>query len=211
MDADDVMRPDRLEKQYQLLRNCDSTTVAGSGAYSIDASSGVVGIRPLPAAAAGSFIHPTVAASSEWFRRYRYSESFIFHRSQDAELWFRSAPESRFLTIREPLLFYREAGTFTLDKYIGTKLGMISLAARLSGRSRSAAVRALTLEVAKLWIMSLADVFGCAGRIVAHRYKRLSPAGLAEAETILGDIAAIPLPCFEPQAARPLELSGCAR
>jgi hypothetical protein len=72
----------------------------------IDAASRVVGVRPVSTVqryghdATSSFIHPTVAASAEWFRRYRYSESFIFHRSQDAELWFRSSASSRLRTSR---------------------------------------------------------------------------------------------------------------
>ena len=75
MDADDIMHPQRLEKQYQQLIQHDENTVIGSAAYSINAQSQVVGLRSTHMQqrsgfkARHSFIHPTVAASTEWFRQ----------------------------------------------------------------------------------------------------------------------------------------------
>ena len=44
-----------------------------------------------------------------------YDESYL--RAQDRELWFRTHAYSRFECIREPLLFYREVGAFSWQKY----------------------------------------------------------------------------------------------
>ena len=43
MDADDIMHPDRLEKQYQALTNHDNMTLVGTAAYSIDEDSNILG------------------------------------------------------------------------------------------------------------------------------------------------------------------------
>ncbi len=216
MDGDDMMHPERLEKQYALLRDCDSDTVIGTGAYTIDAASRVMGLRRMCLRQQGgysatkSFIHPTVIASAEWFRRYRYSESFIFHRSQDAELWVRSSAGSRFVTIDQPLLFYREVGTFSLEKYIGTRLGMVVLASRLARESRIGAAYGISIEVAKLWVMAVAATFGVSSRIVSQRYTKVASSDVAEAEAIIDRIKAVRLPTFSsgvPTSAGVLELS----
>ena len=121
MDADDVMHPERIERQYEELVRRGHDTVIGTNAYSIDAESNIVGLRyrrpatdsPLVA----SFIHPTVAAATAWFRRNPYSESFVYHRSQDIELWGRTACVSTFVNLSEPLLYYREAGVLIRKLY----------------------------------------------------------------------------------------------
>src|SRR5262249_55519845 len=79
MDADDIMHPERIRKQLDVLsRNPDA--VVGSAAYAIDAASNITGLKPAPPAAAPgfralrAFHHVTVAARTAWFRRNPYSE-----------------------------------------------------------------------------------------------------------------------------------------
>jgi glycosyltransferase involved in cell wall biosynthesis len=79
MDADDIMHPERLERQYAELVRSDSNTVIGTGSYSIDGNSSVVGMRRRIGHLSGfavsqSFIHPSVAATTQWFRLNPYSE-----------------------------------------------------------------------------------------------------------------------------------------
>lgn len=200
MDADDIMHPERLEKQYAILRSHDENTVVGTAAWSLDVQDRVTGLRPMRNkqlhgfAATGSFMHPTVAASTAWFRRYRYSESFIFHRSQDAELWFRSAPESRFITIEEPLLFYREVGNFSFEKYVGTQLGLIVLSHRLGQSHWVQGLAAMSISTAKLWITGVAAVFGLTQKLVRRRYTPMTRAAINEAEDVLRQLRSVPLP-----------------
>ncbi|HYP13746.1 MAG TPA: glycosyltransferase, partial [Bryobacteraceae bacterium] len=200
MDADDVMHPERLAKQHAELQRHSNDTVVGTAAWSLDVANHVVGLRPMRNvqrhgfAATASFMHPTVAASTEWFRRYRYSESFIFHRSQDAELWFRSSPESRFVTIEEPLLFYREVGNFSFNKYVGTQLGLVVLADRLGSTDRLGGLRALTLALAKLWITGVASALGKNQMIVRRRYQPMTRESIDVAEALLRRIQAVSIP-----------------
>lgn len=94
MDADDIMHFRRIEKQYQILyeQNDSTEIVVGSAAYSIDSTSSVVGLRQGASVqhqgfnARHSFIHPTVAAKTAWFKANPYREDRKFNRCEDAEL-----------------------------------------------------------------------------------------------------------------------------
>lgn len=123
MDADDVMHPERLEKQVSYLEQHAFVDVLGTATYVIDVNNRPVGIRgtgeldlrPSVIISRTPLIHPTVMARTEWMRENPYDESYL--RAQDRELWFRTHAYSRFECIREPLLFYREVGAFSWQKY----------------------------------------------------------------------------------------------
>lgn len=123
MDADDVMHPERLERQVSYLEANPEIEVLGTAAYIIDAENRVVGIRfpkVLPSPKANMdlkvpFIHPTLMARRQWMLRNPYDESY--RRAQDSELWARTRLVSMFANLQEPLLFYRESGVFSLAKY----------------------------------------------------------------------------------------------
>ena len=95
--------------------------VIGSAAYVIDAAGrpyGIRGDRPASLAAAGvrsGFIHPTVVAKTEWFRRHLYDAEYL--RAEDMELWHRADPETVCARLLDPLLFYREPLEFHPAKY----------------------------------------------------------------------------------------------
>ena len=179
MDADDVMHPQRLEKQYQALLQHDENTVIGTAAYSIDADSQVVGLRPictqqkLGFAARHSFIHPTVAAPTEWFRRYPYSEDFIFQRSQDAELWCRTTDYTKFINLSEPLLYYRESGTFSFKNYMGTSLGLIHMIYIYNSDRCFSFLYFFLLQLIKLSIAGVTECFKVSNLLVTMRYQAL--------------------------------------
>ena len=115
MDADDIMRPERLEAQVRYLDADPKVDVIDTGAYSIDAAGSLTGIRDLgpldsrPEAVLrqGLFCHPAVAGRAEWFRKNPYDESF--RRAQDYELWCRTCSRSTFARVEQPLLYYRES------------------------------------------------------------------------------------------------------
>jgi glycosyltransferase involved in cell wall biosynthesis len=199
MDADDIMHPERVQRQYTELARCDSDTVIGTGAYSIDANSNIVGVRHTARKLSGfavyqSFIHPTVAAATEWFRRNPYSESFVFHRTEDAELWCRTASHSSFVNLRDSLLYYREAGVFSYENYIGAQLGLIFLLRTRFCRSRMRYFAALFKCLAKIFLVSAADVLGRGESIVARRFTLLTPEQRHQAEDGLARVLSCPLP-----------------
>ena len=185
MDADDVMHPERLERQFEVLRCSGSNTVVGSAAYSIDSNSNIIGLRRGAARqqtgfdARYSFIHPTVAASVDWFRRNPYSQSAVYSRAEDAELWCRTSHSSEFVTITEPLLYYREAGLGSFPSYINSKTGLLHLLCERYSRPIPIYATRLAVELAKIWIAFLLRGAGRDERIGGWRYEQL-PSGTIE-------------------------------
>lgn len=121
MDADDAMHPERLERQLERLSQGD-LDVLGSAAFVFDTEERVYGVRgagPFDASKAALgpiFLHPTVTGRTAWFRAHPYDSRF--DRAEDYELWVRTANGGRFDRLREPLLFYRDAGVPQRRKYL---------------------------------------------------------------------------------------------
>ncbi|WP_223560016.1 glycosyltransferase [Chryseobacterium lathyri] len=122
MDADDIMFEDRIEKQIKFLENNPDVDVVGSSAVIIGDDNEIIGYRSayIPksydeALKKSTFIHPTVAGKTKWFRKYKYDEGLI--GAEDFDLWLRSREFSVFQIIKEPLLFYRDPLKFKLKTY----------------------------------------------------------------------------------------------
>lgn len=135
MDADDIMHPERLEKQLKILEQNPEIDVLGSNAYSIDDNDNIQGIRmkidnnEFKLLDCKSFIHPSIIAKTTWFRANPYDEKMV--KAQDYELWQRTLSKSVFKVYTQPLLFYREFGDnyykkyfsgFSSKKYVASKL-----------------------------------------------------------------------------------------
>jgi glycosyltransferase involved in cell wall biosynthesis len=206
MDADDVMHPDRLQKQYDLLSRSDEKTVVGSAAYSIDGQSQIIGIRAVPSgqktgfAARHSFDHPTVAASLEWFRSNPYSEQVIYHRAEDAELWCRTTEWSTFVVLREPLLFYREGDIFSYAGFLSTKIGLLYLLKDKYPKPLFRLLYLATVEAIQLWIGCVCDGLGKARWILAQRYRPLDETSKQRASAVLERIKQQALPISLPSS-----------
>lgn len=113
MDADDLMFPDRLEKQIKFLDEHPEIDVVGSRALVIDKDNRILGLRDSVAPRSMfavfrkiAFIHPTVTGRTEWFRTFRYAEKY--EGVEDYDLWIRSFNHSGFYVLPEPLLCYRD-------------------------------------------------------------------------------------------------------
>ncbi|MBO0896453.1 glycosyltransferase family 2 protein [Arthrobacter sunyaminii] len=113
MDGDDLMHPQRLEKQMQYLNTHPDTDVVGSRAYMIDEQSTLIGsfnepelpVRPLDFFNSNAFTHPTVMGRTKWFLENKYDETLM--RAEDKELWIRTHQSSKFAKLEDRLLYYR--------------------------------------------------------------------------------------------------------
>jgi glycosyltransferase involved in cell wall biosynthesis len=200
MDADDAMHPNRLIRQLDSLEKHGRSTVIGSAAYSIDQNSTIIGLRPAASgqkmgfSARHSFHHPTVAAPVAWFRQNPYSERPVYNRAEDAELWCRTSHHTSFMSLPEPLLFYREMGPASFGNYLGSEFGILHL---LWERHRqpfiSYCFRAST-EMLKLWFAMICEGMGKGNWLDSHRYRRLEPGHLKEANAALELVKNQPLP-----------------
>ncbi|MCL1671843.1 glycosyltransferase family 2 protein [Elizabethkingia ursingii] len=123
MDADDLMFPDRIQKQIDFLEDNPDIEVLGSSVIVIDDYNKIIGFRKGVLLKDYEelfnkvlFNHPTVTGKLEYFKRYPYSEDLI--GVEDADLWIRSFKESTFHVMEEPLLFYRDPLVFKLNTYL---------------------------------------------------------------------------------------------
>lgn len=129
MDADDIMHPYRLEKQYQYLQINPQVDVLGSFAYSINTDNEIQGIlkkKKHPQTIDDvfrnlTFIHPTVIARTDWWRVSMYEKEY--ERMEDKALWSRKILSSHFENLELPLLYYRDIGIPYLAKYLKSASG----------------------------------------------------------------------------------------
>jgi glycosyltransferase involved in cell wall biosynthesis len=205
MDADDAMHPDRLLCQLEVLQKAGPSAVVGTACYSIDLDSRTVGMRPAPKhlgrafAARHNLHHPTVAARTEWFRANPYSEKTIYFRSEDAELWCRTADTATVIVMERPLLYFREGGIFYNTKHLGTGLGVIQLVRDYS-ESRAECCYLLTREFGKIWLTSFMDVLGKAHWVVNRRFEKIGPESIRQADETLDRVKRQPLPTKQARA-----------
>lgn len=123
MDSDDIMHLERLARETAFLMANPDCDLVASAVYAIDGNNQVRTLRqgrasnPTPADLfSGEVIfHPSVAGRREWFRSNLYDESLRL--SEDYELWCRQAGKMKVAILDQPLLFYREHGSFKYSKY----------------------------------------------------------------------------------------------
>lgn len=133
MDADDVMFPDRLEKQVQYLLQHPNVDALGGWAIVIDDDyliNGTINLQ-LPSSFkslvvwGSCFIHPTVMAKASWFKQNNYNPHLT--RLEDYELWVRTFRTSSFALLSEPIIFYRSNGVMVKSKYVAAWKNLFSV------------------------------------------------------------------------------------
>ena len=116
MDADDLMLPDKIEKQMTVLLADPQLDLIDCNAYIIDKWNCPVGKRKANdlsnltlrkiLKSRTVFFHPTVIAKTGWFKANRYDENF--RRGPDFELWCRTFGKTNYARLINPLFIYRE-------------------------------------------------------------------------------------------------------
>jgi glycosyltransferase involved in cell wall biosynthesis len=131
MDADDIMHPQRIEKQINYLIDHPEIDVLGTNAYAINENNFVIGVRfknfeVNKVKNVLGFIHPTIIAKRDWFINNLYDVRAL--RIEDYDLWYRTSGKYNFQMLNQPLLFYREYSRDNYKKYVkglGTSLYLI--------------------------------------------------------------------------------------
>jgi glycosyltransferase involved in cell wall biosynthesis len=126
MDGDDMMCPQRIERQVEFLEEHLDVDLVDTGVYSIDHSGqpkGKRGVAPLDPAPltflkGHGLIQPALLGRSEWFRRNPYDVHF--RRAEDHELWCRVLGKAVFARMKEPLFFYRESDRRSPSSYFAS-------------------------------------------------------------------------------------------
>lgn len=128
MDADDIMHPQRLEKQIDFLQKNQQYDLVSSGLISINNQNEVKGFRCVSQlydefskpSLNYPVVHPSVMARKSWYLRNQYSERYP--RAEDFELWTRSIINNdfRMAVLPDLLLYYREEGNLSIVKIINS-------------------------------------------------------------------------------------------
>ncbi len=202
MDADDLMHPERIERQVRFLEENPACDAVDTATFTVDARLRPLGIRgdgPLATSAAlvlkrGLFVHPTVMARIAWFRAHLYDPAFV--RAEDHELWCRSFDASRFGRLHEPLFFYREDPAGNLANYLRSaetaRLILRTYGPAIVGRWRTKVL--LGQSYARSIIYRAYTSLGQQGRLIRRRNRPVTAAEDRAARETLAALQRILVP-----------------
>ncbi|ACU06811.1 Probable glycosyltransferase [Flavobacteriaceae bacterium 3519-10] len=127
MDADDLMSPNRLKTQIDILNTNPDYDLVTTGVYSVMNDLTLVGKRgsSFKDATFDEIIsrkkgvtHAALMARKNWYERNKYDETLTI--AQDLDLWVRSSfnNDLKIISVDEPLYIYREEGNVTSAKIL---------------------------------------------------------------------------------------------
>lgn len=192
MDADDVIHPTRLAKQYAYLAAHPSCHVVGSWIGLVDDDEAVIGVTEtaeLPptasvALARGIMAHASIVARRRWLLDHPYDETLT--RAEDRDLWVRTVRDTEFGVVPEPLYVVRivtRDPRFVADYGASQRQNAVialRYGPRMIGWRRTA--RLVGAAHAKTAVMRAAHALGVAPRLVRRRGRAATS---AELQTIL--------------------------
>ena len=208
-DADDLMHPERLERQVNYLDAHPEIEVVGTAIYTISRDNIPTGIRnrqpvyskPRSVLKHGVMMLGTVTGRTRWFLANPWNDAF--RRSEDRELWCRTYGQSVFGKLQEPLLFYRESYRKPED-YL--RLYLLSCqynrrivrmyGPRMAGWPQTCWL--ILQSYVKAWIYRVATKLGLQTRIVQRRNQPLTDEEYDAAITALTLILQTPVPGLDP-------------
>ncbi len=138
IDSDDLMFPDRLEKQVNFLLYNQDVDIVGGGLVSINNSLDVKGLRTPPEKVDSAYqifrgevlYHPAIMGRREWFIKHSYLPEYKY--SDDYALWCSASKNLKIANLQEPVIFYREHEVFTYKKYRGRRTDVKSIIKRFA-------------------------------------------------------------------------------
>ena len=205
MDADDVMHPERIERQLALLGADPGVDLVDTATFTVDDDLTLLGVRgdrpldcrPEAVLREGLLIHPTVTGRAEWFRRNPYDPAFV--RAEDRELWVRTCATTQFARLGEPLFFYREGPAGSLGNYLRTERTVRAILRRYGPALVGTRRTRLLVMRSRLKAMTyrVGTGLGLQGRLIGRRNRRLEPAEMREASRILAAIQGTRVPGLE--------------
>jgi glycosyltransferase involved in cell wall biosynthesis len=202
MDADDLMHPQRLQRQQAFMRDHPKVDVLDTATVTIDEANRPVGVRgdqpldcrPEAVLRQGLLIHPAVMGRARWFRANPYDPGFV--RAEDRELWMRTCRHSTFARIPEALFFYREGLSGNLRNYLSsaTTVRRILRTYGPSAVGRFATGLLLAKSHLKGFTYRMLTRLGLQDRLIRRRTRGLCPAETEAAIRTVRQILATELP-----------------
>jgi glycosyltransferase involved in cell wall biosynthesis len=188
MDADDVAYPTRLERQVRFLEQNPHVDLVSTFAVVFRGEGVPLGKKSGPIShedltrnplSGFSMWHPTWAGRAEWFRRYRYDPEAKL--GQDQEFLYRTHTHSRFATLPEILLGYREE-SLRLKKMVRYRwIWWRHLGVHLHGfEGQVRRAKLAIILLVKVTADCLAVWSGLGYRLLRHRARPLNASEIAE-------------------------------
>lgn len=128
MDADDLIPPNRIARQMEILAAHPHIDVVSSGLLSMSDDYDILGVRwhhdtmitrdQLLRKKGCGIVHAAVIARKDWYERNPYDPSVQI--AQDYDLWLRSSKKGDLnaYIVQEPLYYVRESSSVTLPKLL---------------------------------------------------------------------------------------------
>jgi glycosyltransferase involved in cell wall biosynthesis len=177
MDQDDVAYPERLARQVEYLVSHPDVHVLGTSVMVFGSEGRPIGVRHAPGCSHTEICahpcsgfplaHPTWLGRTSWFRAHPYTADAIMCEDQD--LLLRTHSESRFASLAEILLGYREE-RISIRKLLRTRCCFSRALVREALRRRSPAyLMGVPQQMLKAAIDMAAITSGLNYRLLRHR------------------------------------------
>jgi glycosyltransferase involved in cell wall biosynthesis len=177
MDGDDVAYPDRLTLQVQYLEGHPEIDLLGGGILVFGSNGRVWGTRENHLThehicrrpwSGFALPHPTWIGRTQWFRKHLYGSDAV--RCEDQDLLLRAYENSRFATLPEILLGYREAELTLKNILVGRRSFMRSVVREAKSKRRyDIALIAIVEQTLKGFTDAVAVATGLNYRLLRHR------------------------------------------
>jgi len=192
MDNDDIMFPDRIEKQLNVFKNNSTIDLVHSDAISITNENLILGykksrpqINKLDILNGMTPIHPTVMARMQFYKDNRYENDFV--QMEDVELWYRTIDNYVFFNLNEPCLFYREESTLISKKHIIMIRGKLNFAKKYNLSTINSLKIVVSARIKGL-VYLVFEKFNLQGFLLSKRYIEISDTEKLKYNTILTEI-----------------------
>ncbi|BBM69009.1 glycosyltransferase family 2 protein [Rhodothermus marinus] len=127
MDADDLMHPERLQRQVAILEQKPEVDIVATAAIVLDIAGEPVGYLNfarhatgprglLGALKWGAVLHPTITGRRHWFLAHPYDPRYP--RAEDRELFVRTWGQTCIRHVSDPLYFYRFVGGVRVQAFL---------------------------------------------------------------------------------------------
>lgn len=196
MDGDDLMFPDRVEKQVCFLEEHPDVDVVGGRAVVIGDMNEIIGtretgrpdIKKSEVFNTTRYIHPTVAGRTEWFQKWRYREEFA--GCEDMDFWVRCYNTTSFADLDYPVLFYRDPLKFKLKTYLNRQKKIVRSvwALRHEAPSFMTIICSYSHSFAAILLSVALSVMGMDKQMIRRRNQPLSPEDSLHYQKILDRI-----------------------
>jgi glycosyltransferase involved in cell wall biosynthesis len=197
MDADDLMHPQRIERQMEVLRVTGASIVT-TEAFVIDSNNKVLGQRrpsrtyqtPQQVLRHNGPIHPTMMAYREFFERCPYLCEP--RRAEDLAMWTTALKTEKIVTLPDRLHFYREDTAFDFPKYRQTLAAHRQIFRKCAPEhgGLSLLVELYCRSYAKEYSYRIAELIGARESIAGRRrIMSLKPSEEADAQMIVDAIS----------------------